>query len=212
MRLLVVPRHIRISEDILNFMRTVGPLVAPVFRSDAQARILAALLLQPEELSLTDLAAAAEVAYPTAHREVGRLLEAGILKERRVGRTRLLSANSHSPLTAPLRQLVAVTAGPVAFLREELAQVAGIESAFLFGSFAARVEGQEGESPGDVDVMVVGTPAVEDVYAVADRVQERVGRPVNVTILSQEEIKGDSGFLLQVESQPTIQLVGESPW
>ncbi len=193
-------------------MRTVGPLVAPVFRSDAQARILAALLLQPEELSLTDLAAAAEVAYPTAHREVGRLLEAGILKERRVGRTRLLSANSHSPLTAPLRQLVAVTAGPVAFLREELAQVAGIESAFLFGSFAARVEGQEGESPGDVDVMVVGTPAVEDVYAVADRVQERVGRPVNVTILSQEEIKGDSGFLLQVESQPTIQLVGESPW
>ncbi len=193
-------------------MRTVGSLVAPVFRSDAQARILAALLLQPEELSVTDLAAAAEVTYPTAHREVARLLQAGILKERRVGRTRMLSANSHSPLTEPLRQLAAVTAGPVAFLKEELVEIPGVESAFLFGSFAARAEGQEGAAPADIDVMVVGKPAVEDVYAAADRVQERVGRPVNVTILSGEEIKGDSGFLLQVESQPTIQLVGESPW
>ncbi|MGB3762104.1 MAG: winged helix-turn-helix domain-containing protein, partial [Ornithinimicrobium sp.] len=77
-------------------MRTEAPLLAPVFRSDGQASLLSALLLADDELSLTDLADRAGVAYPTAHREVARLLDAGILVERRVGRTRLVRGNPHS--------------------------------------------------------------------------------------------------------------------
>ncbi len=88
-------------EDSIHYMRTEAPLLAPVFRSDGQARLLSALLLAGDELSLTELAERADLAYATAHREVARLIDAGILAERRVGRTRLVRGNDDSPLAAP---------------------------------------------------------------------------------------------------------------
>ena len=93
-------------EDNLSYMRTAAPLLAPIFRSDGQARLLAALLLKGDELSITDLAERTDLAYPTVHREVGRLLDAGILAERQVGRTRLIRAAEDSPLVEPLRLIL----------------------------------------------------------------------------------------------------------
>jgi DNA-binding transcriptional ArsR family regulator len=106
---------------------TVAPLLAPVFRSDGQARLLSTLLLTGDELSVTDLAKQAGLAYPTAHREVARLLDAGILIEQQVGRTRLIRANGDSPLVDPLREILAIATGPAVILAEELARIDGIE-------------------------------------------------------------------------------------
>lgn len=64
----------------------VRPRLAPIFRSDAQARLLAALLIAGDELSLTALAAQTNVSAGSAHREVARLLQSGILRERFVHR------------------------------------------------------------------------------------------------------------------------------
>src|SRR5674476_1546085 len=52
--------NIHIMEDNLHYMRTEPPLLAPVFRSEGQARLLAAVLLGGDELSITDLADRAE--------------------------------------------------------------------------------------------------------------------------------------------------------
>ena len=49
------PLTLDIMEDNLSYMRTEAPLLAPIFRSDGQARLLSALLLTGEELSITDL-------------------------------------------------------------------------------------------------------------------------------------------------------------
>lgn len=105
-----------------------------------------------DELSLTDLAERAGLAYPTAHREVARLIDAGILSERRVGRTRLIRASGESPLVEPLREILRVVTGPVVILAEELARIDGIEAAFLYGSFAARLLGDAGPAPHDIDL------------------------------------------------------------
>ena len=100
-----------ITEDNLSYMRTEAPLLAPIFRSDGQARLLSTMLLTGDELSITDLAKRAGLAYPTAHREVARLVDAGILSERQVGRTRLIRANDESPLVKPLRETESAAAG-----------------------------------------------------------------------------------------------------
>jgi len=47
-------------------------------------------------------------------------------------------------LVAPLRAILTVATGPVVFLADELARIDGIESAFLYGSFAARMQGHAG--------------------------------------------------------------------
>ena len=203
---------VSIMDNNLCYMRTEAPLLAPIFRSDGQARLLSALLLADDELSLTDLAERADLAYPTAHREVARLLDAGILIEHRVGRTRLIRGNPDSPLVAPLRDILTVASGPVVLLAEEFGRIDGVESAFLYGSFAARLMGLDGTAPRDIDVMVIGTPDVDAVYEACTRVEARVHRPVNPTILSREEFTVDSGFLETVRSGPIVPVMGEPPW
>lgn len=200
------------TDNNLHYMRTQAPLLAPVFRSEGQARLLAVVLLGGGEVSITDLAEAAHLAYPTAHREVARLLDAGILAEREVGRTRLVRANPDSPLTEPLRQILLVSTGPVALLAEEFAEIPGVESAFLYGSFAARVQGIDGPAPNDIDVMVVGTPDAAAVYDACARVEQVVGRPVNPTITTRNELSRESGFLEHVRANPTVRVMGEMPW
>lgn len=193
-------------------MRTEAPLLTPIFRSDGQARLLAALVLTGDELSLTDLAARTGLAYATAHREVAKLLDAGILTERSVGRTRLIRRSEENPIVEPLRQILLVTAGPTVLLEQELLPIDGVESAFLYGSFAARLRNVAGPPPSDVDLMVIGTPDADAIYAACDRVQDHVGRPVNATILTREEVSQGSGFLTHVASNPTVPIVGELPW
>ena len=99
-------------------MRTEAPLLAPIFRSDGQARLLAELLLTGDELSLTDLAERIDVAYATVHRETQRLLDAGTLRERPVARSRLISPNTDSPVIDPPRNLLLVTTRPIALHSE----------------------------------------------------------------------------------------------
>ncbi|MHA7275134.1 nucleotidyltransferase domain-containing protein [Arthrobacter sp. Hz1] len=193
-------------------MRTEAPLLAPIFRSDGQARMLSTLLLTGDELSVTDLANRASLAYPTAHREVARLADAGILSERYVGRTRLIRANHESPLVDPLRKILMVATGPVVILAEEFSRIDGIESAFLYGSFAARMRGETGPAPHDIDVMVLGEPNVEAVYEACARTEAAVHRPVNPTILTPGEFAAPSAFLDNVRRGSMVAVIGELPW
>lgn len=193
-------------------MRTASPLLAPIFRSDGQARLLSAMLLGGDELSITELAERSDLAYATAHREVDRLLEAGILCERHVGRTRLVHPNQESPLVPPLREILTISAGPTALLAAELERIPGIESAFLYGSFAARSRGIDGPAPRDIDVMIVGAPDPNAVYDACERVGDAVRRPVNPTIMTAAELEGESGFLQQLRREPLVQVLGDAPW
>jgi DNA-binding transcriptional ArsR family regulator len=187
--------------------------VAPLFRSDGQARLLAELFLSAaDELNLNELAQRAGLAYGTVHREVRRLLDAGLLSERRVGQARFVRPNPGSPLTQPVRDLLLVSAGPVPLLAAELGDIAGVETAFLYGSFAARLRGEHGTSPNDIDLMVVGTPDPMAVYDACRRVGDQVGREINPTIMTPEELGERSGFLAQVRDSPTVPVIGNLPW
>lgn len=194
-------------------MRTASPLLAPLFRSEGQARLLAALLLTGEELSLTQLAVDARLAYPTAHREVARLLAAGLLVERRVGNVRLISGNPDSPLTAPVRAILLSIVGPVVLLQQALSPVEGIACALIFGSFAARAQGVSGPPPNDIDVLVIGEPAESRVYETCREVSAQVGRVVNPTVMTPSEWMQHTGFVAEVKSNPVVEVIGDcTPW
>lgn len=203
--------HVHKMEVIIHFMRSQAPVLAPLFRSEAQALLLSELLLPGEEMSMTDLAGRAGLPYPTVHREVARLLDAGLLVDRRVGRTRLVKGNEQSPLLAPTREILLTVTGPVVLLREALEGLDGIERAFIFGSFAARAKGEPGPPPNDIDLMVIGTPDVRAVYEVCREVSDSVGRIVNPTIMSPEEAVEQTGFLEEVRANPVIEIHGGGP-
>lgn len=185
-------------------MRSQAPRLLPIFRSDAQARLLACLALSPRPLSLTELAESAQVAEGNAHREIGRLMEAGIVCDDRVGRTRQLTLSSTSPYAAPLRELLIRAFGPPRVLSELFSTIKGIDHAWIYGSWARRSEGEPGEDPGDIDVLVVGTPDVGEVYEACRQASTRLHRDVNATVLSLAEWNADSAFLKEIRSSALV--------
>ena len=185
-------------------MRSPAPRLLPIFRSDAQARLLACLALSPRPLSLTELAESAQVAEGNAHREVRRLMEAGIVCDDRVGRTRQLTLSPTSPYAAPLRELLVRAFGPPRVLSELFSTIEGIDHAWIYGSWARRSEGEPGEDPGDIDVLVVGTPDVGEVYEACRQASTRLHRDVNATVLSAAEWNADSGFLKEIRSSALV--------
>jgi predicted nucleotidyltransferase len=181
----------------------------PVFRSSVQAEILAELLLHPgEERTLTELATRAGAALPTVHGEVARLVAAGILSQRTVGRSRLLRADTANPAVRPLTDLLALTYGPLPVVAEAFGEVAGVEEVWLYGSWAARYRGEPGPPPHDIDVLVVGTADRTAVYDAADIAEAALGRPVHPVLVTRERYDAAAEPLLrEIASAPRVRAV-----
>jgi len=181
-------------------------MLMPIFRSRPQAQLLTQLLLHPDkEFTLTELARQIDVPLPTLQREAARLVEAGLISDRRQGRNRLISANPDHPGTAPLTQLVTLFFGPQAVISEEFA-LPNADRVVIFGSWAARSAGQPGPPPNDIDVLVIGTASRYDVYAAADRAQRRLGQPVNPVLCTPDrwEHPGDDMLVNGIHRAPFI--------
>jgi DNA-binding transcriptional ArsR family regulator len=187
-------------------MRSAAPALLPVFRSQLQADILAALLLNPErEYSVTDLARRFDAPLSTVHGEIKRLTEAGLLRRRNVGRSALVQANPGNRLVGPLAELLFLSWGPPQVVAEDFAELDGAERVLIFGSWAARYLQQHGPPPHDLDVLVVGRPAREAVYDAADRAQQRLGMPVNPVIRTGDAWREAADPLVQqIQSGPFV--------
>jgi len=181
----------------------------PILRSRQQAELLTALLLHPDnEYTITELSRLLSVPLTTAQREVNRLSEAGLITERRVGRTRAVRANPASRYNRPLTELLTLAFGPHVAIGEEFAGIPALGVA-IYGSWAARYRGIAGPPPADVDVLVVGEPSRAEVYDAAEHAEQRVGFPVNVTLCSPVRWAAASDALIQqIRSAPLVWVLG----
>lgn len=162
-------------------MKVRVPTLAPLLRSDTQGRMLAALYLHPErELTVTSLADEAQVSAPTISRDVDRLVDAGFLTQRRSGRNRYVMVNRVHALFRPMKEILQYSYGPLAVLPDILRDIDGVEEAYIFGSWAARFQGQEGPDPRDIDVLVIGDVDRMTVYEAAAAATERIGKETNI--------------------------------
>src|SRR5262249_35269381 len=142
-------------------------------------------------------------------REIQRAEEAGVVRSRRVGNTRLVRANEEGVLTPPLTDLLLRALGPKQVLTEALRNIRGLDAAYLFGSWAARYAGDRGPSPNDIDVLVIGQPNRDALDDVSDVVERRLARPVQITIRSRSWWdKGDDSFRKEIRRRPLIELIG----
>lgn len=188
-------------------MREQAPAVFPVLRSRLTAAVLARTYIGDGEYSVADLAATARTDTGTMTREVRRLEEAGVLRSRMVGRTKLARANHDAPFYRALRDLVVIVLGPAEIIGEELAGLAGIEAAAIFGSWAARASGEPGPAPADIDLLVIGRPDRDDLHEAVGRARQKLGRDINTVTLSADRWNaGDDPFIEQVRRRPMVAL------
>jgi DNA-binding transcriptional ArsR family regulator len=193
-------------------MRSGAPGLLPILRSQHLAEMLTLLLLHPDtEYTLSELAAQLSLPLSTVQREADRLTGSGLIRDRRVGRARLLAADPDSRYTRPLTELVSLAFGPQFVVGEEFGEL-GVAAVAIYGSWAARHAGITGPAPNDVDVMVIGDVPRSDLYEAAERAEQRLGLPVNPVLRSRERWLADADPLVQqIRASPVVWVAGEEP-
>ena len=189
--------------------RAPSPSLLPIFRSQQQAELLALILGDPStEHSLTELADQTGVPPASVHREVERAVASGLVTSRLVGRTRLIRADTASPYFSGLSDVLVRAFGVPWVLGDALAGVSGIEAAYVYGSWASRFAGEAGHRPvDDIDLLVLGDPNRDDLYAAASGAEHRLGRSVQVTVRPADWLTDGSGsFHATVTGRPMVPL------
>jgi predicted nucleotidyltransferase len=187
-------------------MKVPAPSLAPILRSDAQGRILARVLVDPQRgSSLSDLVAWSRTSMPTVLREVDRAEQAGLVTTEKVGPTRLVRANVHHPLYDAVRRIILATYGPPAVIADEFEATDGAEAVLLFGSWAARYHGEPGRAPNDIDVLVIGDADRDAVDDAAERAERRLGHPVQATVRTRAQWESArESFIARVRARPIV--------
>lgn len=190
-------------------MSVTAPGLLPIFRSNTQLRLLGTLFLHPEtERTIADIEQETGIPQQTASREVARLLHAEILEGRRVGRQHLIKPNRANPYFAELSGLLLKAVGPRSVMAEHLMAVEGIDEAYIAGSWARRYAGESGPPPGDIDLVVVGEPDVDQIYEVARRAGTILSQEVTPVILTSDEWQSPrSGFVRELRRGPLVGVV-----
>ncbi len=179
-------------------MKNSFSALSPLLRSDALGLLMASVYLAPDaEFTLSDLAQRSGQSVASVMRDVDRLVEAEYLSERRVGRSRLVSANKEHPLYLQFSAIFIHSHGPLAVIPNLLKEVSGLEGAFIFGSWASRYMGTAGPSPQDVDVLLIGEPKLSAVSKFSTKASDLLLREVNPVVVSAQDWNNQSTAFLK---------------
>lgn len=174
-------------------------------------RVLALLYGNPDRSFFSnEVVALAKSGTGAVQRELASLAQAGLLTVTSQGNQRHYQANEAAPVFAELRGLVLKTSGLVDVLRSALAPLAPeIDAAFVYGSVAKQAD----TATSDIDVMIISDAlGYADVFNALESTSERLGRKVNPTLYSSDELakrlKQKSAFATRVLTQEKMWLIG----
>ena len=188
-----------------------GTSLADALFSSIQQRVLAYLFGQPERsFFATELIKLAGGGSGAVQRELARLEDSGLVLVTRVGTQKHYQANPKSPIFSELCAIAQKTVGLAEPLRKSLKPFAKrISSAFVYGSVAKKQD----TAASDVDLMVISASLTyADLFAALEDASQRLGRKVNPTLYSPQElakrVKQGNAFVTRVLGQPKIWLIG----
>jgi predicted nucleotidyltransferase len=191
-------------------MRTSFPRLLPLFRSELQLRLLALFLNNPgKKWTARELREQLRVPGASVHRELHRLIDAGLVEREAIGRTFQYRVAPDSPLYEPLRQLIELTVGVEAELRDQLSDFAGVEAAVIHGSWVE----QRVSPTSDIDVLVIGNLDYPALRSRIRDIERRVGRQIDLLAYRPDEfrdlVESGSGLAKGILAGPTKSLVGD---
>ncbi|HEY9036816.1 MAG TPA: nucleotidyltransferase domain-containing protein [Pseudomonadales bacterium] len=177
-----------------------------------QQRVLGLLYGRPEQrFYANEIMRWAGMGRGTVRRELERLTAAGLLVATREGNQLHFQANPESPVFHELVGLVKKTFGTVDVIKAALLPLdTQIEAAFVYGSIA---KGNEtGNS--DIDVLVISRSlAYADAMAALASAEQALGRPINPSIYTPEQIQQklaeENAFLTRLMDQPKLWIKGD---
>lgn len=118
-------------------------------------------------------------------RELARLEKDGLFLSERQGRQLYYRLNPKYPFLKPLFTMLAASIGVAPTLQSALAGIEGIDSAFLYGSFAKN----ESDAASDIDLLIIGTPEPTALASAVRKAEKLLHREINYTFLESAELR-----------------------
>jgi len=185
--------------------------VADALFSKVQQRVLSVLFGNADRsFYANEIIALADSGNGAVQRELAKLERAGLVTVTRIGNQRHYQANAAAAIFAPLRDIMLKTTGLADVLRAALVPVAAdVSAAFVYGSVS---KGEE-NATSDIDIMIVSDKlSYGDLFRFLEDAAKRLGRPINPTMYSKQEltkrIRARNSFVSRVLAQPKIWLIG----
>jgi len=178
-------------------------------RSRVRERILFEFFAKPgTSAHVREMARRVKASAPTVGAELAELARLGVLQTQTVGRSLVYSINERSPLLGEIRALVQKTIGIEGLLAKAFEGLAGVDAAYIFGSYAAGTD----RASSDVDLLVIGRPNRVALSEKLAPVERTIGRDVNVVTKTEAQVRerrtGGDPFWRQVLGKPMIRLAG----
>lgn len=187
--------------------------LALILGSRARAAVVIYFVLHPDTaLEVRCLQRVTGVSIRSLHHEMARLEALGMVHRERDGRLVRYRAVAGHPRWAVLREMVRQFAEPAELLRVALADVPGLEAAFIYGSFARG--DTHSESDGDVFALADALKDRDTRLALTQRTVEAsilLNREVNVTRYTPDKLQArrTGSFLTSVLAGPKQWLLGD---
>jgi predicted nucleotidyltransferase len=187
--------------------------LADALFSSTKQRVLGILFRQPaRSFYANELISLAGSGSGAVQRELAALANSGLVTVISVGNQKHYQANPESPIFAELCSIIQKTVGLVDPIRKVLQPLSSqIAAAFVYGSVAKKTD----TAISDIDLMVISDDvSYAELFSALEDASIKLGRPVNPTILSRDELerrlKNQESFLTRVMEQPKIWIIRES--
>jgi len=191
-----------------NQIKSAG--LAETLFSDYRRRVLALLLLRPDEhFHVREISRLTAVPAGSLHRELKLLTDAGLLSRQAMGNQVRYRAEPDCPIFHELAGIFRKTSGLADIIRSALQPLSqGITAAFIFGSVA---RGEE-RATSDVDVCVIGTASFTEVVVALTDMNRKLGREINPVVIPPEQfaakLAAGEQFATRIMNEPKLFLIG----
>jgi len=178
-------------------------------RSDLRRKLLTFFYVnRSARVYVRQLAAALQADSTNVSRELARLEHEGFLRAEPEGRQLYYSVNRDYPWLKPVFALLEGSVGIEPTLKRALGTVRGIESAWIYGSFAKN----QADATSDIDVLIAGQPKHAQLASALRKAEQTLRREINYNVLTSRELKrrlrARDAFLADVWNGKRIELIG----
>ena len=181
-----------------------------LFGSKTRVLILSKLVMNTNRsFYIRELSKEIGLTFSVVYKEIENLKDLDLVTEERKGKLRLFTINKNSVIYEELRKILLKTTALGQQLKAAIPELKKAKYALIYGSMA---RGEELETS-DVDLLIVGDIAEENLIAGIRKVEKEIGREINYILWSEKEFekrtKTKHQLLKEIANNPTITIIGD---
>ena len=182
--------------------------ITKIFKSKVRKALFKLYFTNPDKAYyLRELERQVSIPVSMLRKELISLEKEGLFASSRKGNLLYYSLNKKYPLYSDLKNIAFKTVGIQGALFEKLSSIKGINSAFIYGSYAKN----QSNALSDVDLFIVGKIDENALIRKINRLEKELQREINYSLYSKKDLKEKSKsdpFIKDVLRNKKIFLIG----